>query len=448
MGVISKVVGYGAMVRESDGAQAVRQAVVGSKLSSIRVRKLAGLAASMARTGLRGAVLDTTDIVVSAQSAASSFGAGTFTDFLVTNSNAGKFTFLGGTWALGSGYPNNQVYIPVTRRAGNGTDPSVAASQMPGNRVVFFTEAPKLELYLQVGATQGGCRLIVDGKYAKAGLIGNTEDGNLRYILITFGDGTATYRKPRMIELEFGGDGGFGGIRCEKIYAPRPAPQPDGLRLLVHGDSRVSTIVDTGTPETQLWGVMGQHLANLLGQRDVWLSSVGGTGWICPQAPKIYSWFNDRVAIDVVAAAPDVIVETGGSNDQSLITAYGEAAYQALVVTWLQTVITAKPETVIFMTGPMGAKSAENTDANWLKVRNAKQAAAALYPKNVAFIDNLGEAWCSGTGKQTATTGDGQSDWGLGSDGAHNTIAGNWWYSDRIARAIAGSIPALIAAQG
>lgn len=411
-----------------------------------RLRTLATLRSSAARTALRAPVLDTTDIVVSAQTASSSFGAGTFTDFLVTNGSAGKFTFLGAAWAPGAAFPANQVYVPITRHAGNGTDPSVSPAQMPGNRVRFFTEAPKFELYVQVGNNQGGFRLLIDGKYAKAGLIGNSEDGNLRYVLVTIGDGTATYRKARMIELEFGSDGGFGGVRCEKIYAPRPAPQPDGLRLMVHGDSRVSTVVDTGTTETQLWGVMGQHLANLLGQGDVWLSLVGGTGWIAPQSPKNFSWFNDRLAIDVVAVAPDVIIETGGSNDQSRITAYGEAAYQALVATWIGTVVAAKPETVILMTGPMAAKGAENTDANWLKVRNAKQAAAALYPKNVVFIDNLAEAWASGSGKQTATANDGQADWTVGSDGAHNTIAGNWWYADRIARAVAGAIPALIAA--
>jgi lysophospholipase L1-like esterase len=129
-------------------------------------------------------------------------------------------------------------------------------------------------------------------------------------------------------------------------------------------------------------------------------------------------------------------------NDAALSPS--QATIQPLIETWLGTVLSAKPETVIFMTGPI---IASNAGAAHTTVQAAKQAAAAKFPRNVAFIDTLTDPWVSGTGRDGATTGDGNRDWVCGTDSAHPTAEGHRMLAGRVARGVAKAIPALIAAQ-
>ena len=213
---------------------------------------------------------------------------------------------------------------------------------------------------------------------------------------------------------------------------------------MIHGDSMVTTVVDSASREGSPTAGNGFILADLLGQADTWVSSLGGTGWFAPANPKTRNWFNDRVQLDVVPAAPQVIVEMGGLNDSS-VSGVSQAAAQAAVESWLDAVIAARPDTIVFMTGPVAPGTPTAGD---LKIGAAKAAAAAKYPQNVAFIDNLADPWFFGTGRQGSTVGDGNRDWAIGSDGTHPTLEGHRYLAQRLARAIAGAIPALIARQG
>lgn len=412
------------------------------------MRILNTLRESMARTGLRMPGLATTLPTITVPgTSASSIATGTL---YTPMANANRFTFLGGAWELGGPvYPNNQTWKPVTCHAGNGSDITANPSQGSAARVRFSCWAPKLEIFVAYGDASGGFRLKVNGEYVATGLLGNSADGtangSLRYIPVQWGDGTETYRAQRFYELEFSSNGKFGGVRCGNLHAPQPWAQADGLRVLMHGDSMVNTIVDSTNHATQLnLTSLGSVLGQVLGQADCWVSSVGSTGWLAPVANN-YSKFNDRVVLDVVTPAPDVIFELGGKNDQTPFTT--EAAYQALVNIWLDTVLAAKPETIVFMTGPVSSLAAENTNASQMAIRNAKAAAAARYPKNVAFIDNIAAVWATGSGKQSAPNGSGNSDWVIGSDATHPTIEGNRYIAALLAAAAAKAIPTLIAAQ-
>lgn len=107
--------------------------------------------------------------------------------------------------------------------------------------------------------------------------------------------------------------------------------------------------------------------------------------------------------------------------------------------------LAARPDTIVFMTGPIIPAPPAAAD---LKIGAAKAAAAAKYPRNVAYIDNLADPWFFGTGRQGSTVGDGNRDWAIGSDSTHPTLEGHRYLAQRMARAIAGAIPALIARQG
>jgi lysophospholipase L1-like esterase len=132
----------------------------------------------------------------------------------------------------------------------------------------------------------------------------------------------------------------------------------------------------------------------------------------------------------------------GGGNDAAVTPAQG--TIQPLIETWLSTVLSAKPETLVFMTGPI---IASNGSAAHTTIHAAKQAAAAKVPRNVAFIETLTDPWVSGTGRAGTPTGDGNRDWICGSDGAHPTTEGHRYLAGRVARAVAQAIPALISAQ-
>ena len=91
--------------------------------------------------------------------------------------------------------------------------------------------------------------------------------------------------------------------------------------LLLHGDSMLATVVDSAVIDTYPYGAKGALIGDFLGQCDTWSSGVGGSGWMAP-AIHDRSWFNERLAIDVLAPAPDVIVEMGGGNDAALTPAH------------------------------------------------------------------------------------------------------------------------------
>lgn len=360
--------------------------------------------------------------------------------------HADKYTFLGANWKVaGTVFPLNGVYQPFTTHTGDGTNPT--AGKLGSGRVRFALDAPSLELYIRCDgmATNGGFRLKVDGQPVRIGAMGiDPTTGAMRYIPITWGDGSEAYRKTRYYELEFVQNAYFGGVRTANAYRPSPWPQSDGIGLLIHGDSMVTTVVDTDRRELSPTAGSGFILAELLGQADSWVSSVGGSGWLTPANPKTKNWFNDRVNLDVIPASPDVIVEMGGLNDSSLANLY-QAEVQAAVENWLDAVITARPDTIVFMTGPIAPSLPTAGD---LKVGAAKAGAAAKYPRNVAYIDNLTDPWFFGTGRQGTIKGDGNRDWTIGADTTHPTLEGHRYLAQRIARGIAAAIPRLIARQG
>lgn len=411
-----------------------------------RLRILNTLRASIAKADFNPPALASVLPTIGAPLSASAIATGT-TWQVATGGNplhAAKFTFLGGNWQCPNAiFPNTEFYKAVTSRVGNGTDPALNPQQGPGSRVRFVCAAPSLELYVQMSGAGvgGGFRLKVDGKLAYSGVLGNGGNGLLRYIPVTWGSGAAADRKDRHYELEFASVGAFVGIRTTNLYKPYPWVQGDALRVLLHGDSMLATVVDATNIDSYPYGAQGALIGDLLGQSDTWSSGVGGSGWMAP-AVHDRSWFNERVDIDVIANAPDVIIEMGGGNDAALNP--GQATIQALVETWLSKVLAAKPETVIFMTGPI---IGSNAGAAHLTINAAKQAAAAKFPRNVIYIDTLADPWVSGTGRDGAAIGDGNRDWVTGTDGAHPTMEGHRYFAGRVARAVAKAIPTLIAAQ-
>lgn len=412
-----------------------------------RLTVLERLRGSIARANFSPPALAATLPVIGAPTAASAISIGTTWQVAEAAAplHAAKYTFSGGSWQCpGNTWPNSILYRSRTFRVGDGIDPTTKVQPGAGSRVRFACAAPALELYVQMSApgVGGGFRLKVDGKLASQGVLGNGGNGTLAYIPVTWDDGSAAQRKDRHYELEFASVGAFAGIRTSNLYRPQPWAQADGLRVLLHGDSILAAVRDPALIDSYPLGAQGALIGDLLGQSDTWTSAVGGSGWMTPVIHD-RSWFNERVDIDVVASAPDVIIEAGGGNDAAVNPAQG--TIQPLIESWLGTVLAAKPETIVFMTGPL---IGSNAGAAHLAIQAAKAAAAVRFPRNVAFIDTLADPWVAGTGRLGAPTGDGNRDWMTGDDGAHLTCEGHVHFAARMARAVAKAIPGLIAAQG
>ena len=380
--------------------------------ATTRLRTVDTLRRSIARVGGRLPVLALAPPTIAFQGYTST-PAG-WTQFS-PDAHADKYTLIAAVWAAQNAtYPGYFTFVGTSAHGGDGAGGLTANPSGPG-RIRFATFAPVLEIaWGDVGST-GQFRLKVDGEYAQAGLVVQAGGG---FVRLTWGDGSATYRKLRHYELECFNPK-FQGVRCPTIYPPMAWPAEDRLRMVVHGDSMVASVVDSGAGPF-LHGATGDVIANLSGQPDCWSAGVGGTGWLAT-ASGTRSTFNQRVDLDVIAPAPDVVWEMGGLNDSSA-AGVTQAGLQALVETWLGRVTAALPNVLVLMTGPMLPKPGiTNTGL----VRDAKAAAAAKYPRNVRFIDNVAAAWVTGTGRQGAVVGDGSADWITGTDGTHPTADGH-----------------------
>jgi lysophospholipase L1-like esterase len=349
------------------------------------------------------------------------------------------FTLMRGRW--GAATQNFPGTLNVT---GKSVTPIAASSaQAPGGNALvrFWSSAPDLEIVSNSG--QSGYRLKIDGSYAVQGVIADRGgNGDFRYNRVKWGDGSASNRRLRLYEVEFYSDGWFYGVRQSAAEVLAPAPVADSLRVIVHGDSFVG---GSGmTTNGALMGSMASGIGALLGQVDTWNSGVGSSGFLAHPNSGVtgtpVTTFLERVQPDVVAFAPDVVIEMGGINDGSLATA-DPAGFQSAVQSWLSQIITAKPGTLIFMTGPMSPNSGLNTNAINVLVRDRKAAACARFAANCVFIDNLAAAWVTGTGKVGSPTGTGPSDWITGSDGTHPTDDGMLLLERRVVDAIADRLP-------
>jgi lysophospholipase L1-like esterase len=350
-----------------------------------------------------------------------------------------RYTFLRGSWqVIGNTFPAYLFIENLSVTYGNGTDVTANHTSTSAPLIRFYSAAPDLEIYfLASGSPSSGiARLRVDGQYVTSGAtIGPSLTGGTGYYQrFTWGDGSETNRKIRLYEIEAVGSFRFGGVKTTNIHTIWPAPVPDRLRGIVLGDSFVE---GTGSVSTDLQPNLAAQIALLLGQADCWPSGVGGTGFVA-NTSGTRNTFIQRVQPDVVAYAPDFIVELGGLNDN----ATPQATVQAAVEAWLSVVVTALPNVLIFMSGPMAPVGLPQ--AALTATRDAKKAAAAKYPKNAIFIDNLttDDPWVSGVGHVGATTGSGNADWVTGSDGTHPTQEGHSFIASRVVAAIAASIPA------
>nr|WSW58492.1 SGNH/GDSL hydrolase family protein [Streptomyces sp. NBC_00998] len=333
----------------------------------------------------------------------------------------GDFLFLGATdIQIGATFPDTTYALPTSRY------PHTYASGQGSWAVEFVTDAPEFELRFKYISSASMYRLSIDGRPVTTlpQSVGGTGVGSTHMLKVVFG--SSTYRRIRFDLYTVP----FGGIYIGTDYRLYRPVSSRG-RLMVLGDS----ITDGSTQNSG--GGAGTWLykaARLLNITDVWDQARGGTGYITAGS---YAVFGDRLAADVTAYSPDVLIIKGGYNDnggsQPTIATAAASLYSAAK--------TALPNTQIIVVGPIAptatpAGSIVNTD-NTL----AAQALAAGLP----FVSLVTGDTKSSTGTVISTQSPfittANASTYIGVDGVHPTDAGHDALGRWMVRALAPLLP-------
>jgi lysophospholipase L1-like esterase len=332
------------------------------------------------------------------------------------------FRYFGGAVALaGLTSPNNGFY--------SGSYITTATGPYS---VDFMYDGDIFEMYMK--GNGGEYQLWVDGQWATAAPVEPvTSDGNRYYIKFDFGS-----RAVRHIRFDFQNNWFFGGIARKPDSTLWTAHLDLGPRFIVIGDSFTE---GTGTdPILGYARIMGY----MLGCPDTWASGVGGTGYLNPSTGGKVK-LGTRIAADVVARSPGIVLVAMGLNDSSynpgsgIVTA-SQIATEA-VLDW-QAIKAGSSKPTLIVIGPWIGSSNQQVlrDENDALKAAAPGAGVDLYIDN--YSGNINNAWLFGTGKVGGTNGTGNADYYRGTDGIHPSPAGHVYYGYRAASDIAAWVTA------
>lgn len=316
-----------------------------------------------------------------------------------------------------------------------GTEPTymLAASRYPGTAgsqnvwaVEFSTDAATIQIRHRHMTASAGYRLVVDDRAVTeaATITPGTGAGNTNLMTVAFGSSA-----PRKIRFEsyfmpFGG-----------VYVPPTAtiwgPPQRGPRLMVLGDS-----ISDGSNENVAagCGTWFYRTARMLGCTDAWEQGRGGTGYTVAGTSAT---FGNRVASDVVAYAPDVLVVWGGVNDLGTATAtVGPAAASVF-----SAIKTGLPNCQTYVIGIYDALGTADATRTAMDTELRTRAATAGLP----FISPITGACYNAAGTLVETQGpwlrSGMVSTYIGADSVHPNDAGQTYLARRMVAAINALMP-------
>lgn len=164
------------------------------------------------------------------------------------------------------------------------------------------------------------------------------------------------------------------------------------------------------------WSV---KMARAMGWSDHWVSAVGGTGFI-ETAGKINAV--DRIPTDIIPYKPDLIITALGTNDSS-------TGLEAQMHTYINTIKASHPTAVLGFISAWNPRSTGDS-SKWTIL----QSVLAATPYKSCF--GINGSVFTGTGRVSATVGDGNSDFYIGADGTHPTKEGHEYLAFRMGHAI------------
>lgn len=305
------------------------------------------------------------------------------------------------------------------------TDPRFYFSNAFG-RVRFRTAAAAFEMHGSWSDANSNFSVTIDNQKATpAGGLNPTANGG---ISVSFAS-----RKDRIIEIAGSNAWGFRGIYTTSILddvSPAPAQGPlwvfDGDSFTQGGG--LETPVDPDAP----WFVQAAHL---LGIDNYYPTAVTSTGYLSQGNPfpgGSIPTLRQRLqggGWSLINGTPDVIVAAAGYNDLTWIES--SSITQLQLTAELQLYIAALratyPRAIIMICGPWSG--ARGPDAQTIAAEQGMQTVVNSFnDRLIKFIPvstALPKPWIYGTGRNNATTGDGNSDWCTGPGVPHPCALGH-----------------------
>lgn len=344
-------------------------------------------------------------------SGTSAVGAGALQYDAVTS---GVMTLIGGAgWA----HPDNGWNAATYWRMDRAKDTNGLRTGI--YRLAFNCDAAIVEVsgYWPPGSTY---RIKVDDQYLTVTAVASGLAGVSRYLQLDF---TAVGgAKPRRIVI----DCGFlvAGLNTTATGTIWPAA-PRGPRVVCFGDSYTGGSNGNGGPYTT-WPFM---VGDLFGWEDVSNNGIGSTGYLVSVGGQVNTTADQVAAAVAAGVSPDIVITTAGHNDVASNSAIGAAALAAH-----QAMRTAWPGALLVCGGPWwvgGAAGLSGAAAKESAILSAVGTAADIL---IPQASGAGVPWFTGTGKVGATTGSGNSDAYVYSDGIHPTQAGHDYAGYRFAQ--------------
>jgi lysophospholipase L1-like esterase len=336
------------------------------------------------------AITGGTIAAVGAENAASAITSGV----LIPTSLIGQ-SFLPPAGAL-----NPATVIDNSPEAPNSTGAVVRA---PVN-YFFETDATKFEINYRPDGSNSDFRIFVGDpntgrmQLASAVVVGTAFNNNLKRVLVDFG-GTRTYRS---IEIQGMKVPFTDGITVGPSDSVRPSATPS-FSAIITGDS-----VTEGTGATSPTKGYADQLLKLLGIRKALISGLGGTGYN-GTSTGTRKRLRYRFATDIAPYPANLLIHCNGINDGA--TNYAGLLADASAAFDLAQKAFPNAIQIVF-------PGFNPTNFMPTYIRDAIRDAAANRP-NFYFCDTFAENEITGTGRVGTTTGVGNSDVFISSDGTH-----------------------------
>lgn len=258
-------------------------------------------------------------------------------------------------------------------------------------------------------------RILVDGDYVASPYSLANAPTSSRYTTVTFSG-----REKHRIRVEITGGVQFRYVRAAVTCGVHKTPVA-GLTGLVMGDSYTA-----GTGADIQHTSFAYQLGRLLGWGNIMTNGGPSTGYL--QTYNGMGTFRTRLATDVTARNPDIVILTGGYNDSGA-TATALGAEAALL---FDAAIAAMPDALIAVVSPFYPGGSPGA------TRLAQAAAIETEATNrgLIYVDCINPSVITGSGSVGATNGTGNADYYTYTDGVHPSQAGH----DFLARVIAAEI--------
>lgn len=303
--------------------------------------------------------------------------------------------------------------------------------------VTFITDATKIGIKVFGSSPYKTARIIVDGQYVTvSGYIPGT-GGNPSYVVVDFTSAGA--RKSRVITYSSTSQQNtFGGIAIgptEEAWAPSTK---DRLRVVWIADSIASGGGSPGSSPSVEDADTPRQVGQLLGWSDVFDTGQGGIGYINTNTGAGYTYVQQFTNFVVGNSLnPNILIIAGGQNDPNA-AGYSTSVETAAVLTMLQTARAAYSTIPIIVLGVF--PGATGPSATYIALETAIKAGVTQFgDANTYFIpitNDPVQAWMTGTGKVSSTTGTGNSDAYTSADNVHATDMGRIYQAQRMAQAI------------